>query len=67
MCRIFTHCRYRYKLAPPSPCDEKCKAGILCAMLTTRKGDHTHCSKFLTGGISLADILSEMDDQKGDC
>ncbi len=43
------------------------KQGFCFGMLTSRAGDHTHCSKFLSRNISLADIQREMDYHRGDC
>ena len=63
-----TFYRYRYKLDPPSPtCEDSCKAGMLCGMVTSRTGDHSKCSKFLTSDISLADVQREMNRHKNSC
>lgn len=60
--------RYKYKLHPPTPtCSASCKASTLCSMLTSRTGDHSECSKFLKGGITMGNLQLEMARMRGKC
>ena len=48
------------KLHPPTPhCDSGCKATIICAMKTSRSGDHSLCDN-LPEEITIEEIHAKM-------
>lgn len=51
---------YMTKLHPPTPhCDSACKATIICAMKTSRSGDHSLCDN-PPEGITIEEIHAKM-------